>query len=86
MLLGMPVISTYAGGIPSLITDGTDGLLVQDGDPWSLAGAIIDLVRDRELAVRLGQNARERASRRHDPQKVVNDLLFCYQSIIYSTH
>ena len=39
MLLGMPVIATYAGGTPSILSDKNEGLLVQDGDPYALAGS-----------------------------------------------
>lgn len=53
MLLGMPVIASYVGGIPSLIEDKKEGLLVSDGDPYSLAGAIIELFGNRNYAVEL---------------------------------
>lgn len=82
MLLGMPIIATYAGGIPSLITDKIDGILVQDGDPYALAGAIIELINNEPLSFTLGENARKRATIRHDQNKVVEDLLHCYRTIL----
>jgi glycosyltransferase involved in cell wall biosynthesis len=41
LLLGMPVIATHTGGTSSLLKDSESGILIQDGDPRSLAGAII---------------------------------------------
>ena len=82
MVLGMPVIATYAGGTPSILSDKSEGLLVQDGDPYALAGAIIELLRDREFAKSLGVNARKKSLQRNDPKKIVNDVLSIYSSIL----
>jgi glycosyltransferase involved in cell wall biosynthesis len=82
MLLGMPVIATFAGGIPSIIEDKKEGLLVQDGDPYALAGAIIELLKNRSYANELGTNARNRAILRHNSKRIVNKLLEIYESIL----
>jgi glycosyltransferase involved in cell wall biosynthesis len=82
MLLGMPVIGTFAGGIPSILESKKEGLLIQDGDPFSLAGAIIELIENFDYANNLGINARQKALDRHDPEKIVNNLLKIYSSII----
>jgi len=68
MLLGIPIIATYAGGTPSLIHDGLEGILVQDGDPWAMAGAILELANNPEMAITYGRNARNRALIRHNPE------------------
>jgi glycosyltransferase involved in cell wall biosynthesis len=82
MLCGMPVIATNAGGTPSIITDKKEGLLVQDGDPYALAGAIIELKNDGELANSYGENARNKSLIRNDPKKIVSDVLNIYSSIL----
>lgn len=82
MLVGMPCIATFAGGTGSLIKDEEDGLLVQDGDPWALAGAILELYRNPDLRFRLGTKAREMALARHDPKRITIDLLRIYRSVI----
>jgi len=82
MLLGMPAIATYAGGTASLLTDKKEGVLIQDGDPYALTGAIAELIRERDYASGLGANARKRAIRRHDPDKIVNELTHIYSSVI----
>jgi glycosyltransferase involved in cell wall biosynthesis len=85
MLLGMPVIATYAGGTGSMLTDMKEGLLIQDGDPYALGGAILELIKDRDFAKRLGDNARLRALVRNDPQKIVNDILNIYATVVKDT-
>jgi len=53
MAAGRPVVSTTISGIPELITDGDSGLLVEPGDPGSLAAAIRRLLEEPSLAARL---------------------------------
>jgi glycosyltransferase involved in cell wall biosynthesis len=62
MSCGRPVVGSRVGGIPSLVTDGDDGLLVPPGDSRSLANALVEILQDPELAARLGANGRRRAS------------------------
>lgn len=82
MILGMPVIATYAGGIPHILKDGVEGLLVQDGDPYSMTGAITDFIKNRNFANNLAMNGRLRALKRHEPHKIVDDLLNIYSTIV----
>ena len=48
------VVASDVGGIPEVITDGVDGLLVAPGDPAALAAAVTRLLADPELRRRLG--------------------------------
>jgi glycosyltransferase involved in cell wall biosynthesis len=82
MALGVPVISTNVGGINSLITDKIEGILVQEGEPYSLAAAIIELIKDYDYAKLLGKNARDRAIDRHNPSEIVGRLLEIYKAIL----
>ena len=60
---GVPVIGARAGGIPDVIADGCDGLLVRFGDVAGLAQAIRLILGDRALARRLGAAGREKTLR-----------------------
>lgn len=81
MLLGMPVIATNVGGTPSLLTDGKEGVLLQNKDPFALAGAILELYREPKKALSLGQNARKRALIRNDSKKICDDLLNIFEQV-----
>jgi glycosyltransferase involved in cell wall biosynthesis len=61
-LRGRPAIGTRVGGIPDLIEDGVNGLLVPVGEAEALAAAIERLLTDHALAERLGAAARETAA------------------------
>jgi len=52
-----PVIGSRVGGIPDLVQDGVNGLLVEPGDPDVLADALVTVLTDRDLAERLGAGA-----------------------------
>jgi glycosyltransferase involved in cell wall biosynthesis len=82
MMLGMPCIATFAGGTGSIMKDGEEGILVQDGDPWAMAGAILEYQRDRDKGIRFGVNARNRALARHDRDSNVTALINIYKEII----
>jgi glycosyltransferase involved in cell wall biosynthesis len=54
---GRPVVSTRHGGIPEYVANGRSGLLVPEAYPSGFAEAVIRLLRDRDLARRLGADA-----------------------------
>lgn len=54
----VPVVGAQAGGVPAVIDDGADGLLVPFGDVAALAGALRRLLQDRELATAMGRRGR----------------------------
>ena len=51
------VVATRVGGIPDLVQDGKNGLLVEAGDTQALADALVRILTDRALAERLGAGA-----------------------------
>jgi len=82
MILGMPCIATFAGGTGSLIEDGKNGILVQDGDPWAMAGAIIELTKNTQVRISLGREARLTAMKRHNRAQIISDIMDIYTTII----
>ncbi len=60
---GVPVVGARAGGVPDVIRDGQDGMLVPFGAVDSLADTIGLLLRDRPLARTLGEAGQARVSR-----------------------
>lgn len=66
MASGVPTIGTRVGGVPEIITDGEDGLLVAPRDVEALAGAIERLIDEPELAQRLAERGREKIVAKFD--------------------
>lgn len=56
----LPVLATYAGGIPEAITDGVEGWLVPPKDPDALANALIEMIANPDERARRAQNAHQR--------------------------
>ena len=54
---GRGVVASRVGGIPDLVEDGRNGVLVAPGDTSALADALVRVLSDRELAERLGAAA-----------------------------
>lgn len=65
----IPCVTTRITGIPELIRDGVDGLLVTAGDEEELADALLRLVRDPSLRERLGKGGRRRVLEKYDLAK-----------------
>jgi glycosyltransferase involved in cell wall biosynthesis len=81
-LIGMPVIASYTGGIPSLIEDGRTGLFFPTGDAPMLAARIREVLESDDLAAALGCNAHKAAAERHDPGRVVAGVVAAYEEIV----
>ena len=60
MASGLPVIASSVGGVPEVVKDGENGLLVPPGDPRALASAIMRLAGDAEFSKRLAQNGQKK--------------------------
>lgn len=81
MLLGMPIVATNVGGVPSMLIDDEEGILVQEGEPYAFAGAILEMVGDYDRGKEMGRKARIKALKRHNPTDVINNLLDIYKNI-----
>ena len=80
--LGLPIISTHVGGIETLLSNGYDGILIPANDPWRMASEIIKLSKDELMMVEYGRRSMEHAYKRHNPEKILLDLLKCYKDVI----
>ena len=81
-LIGMPVVSSYTGGVPSLIEEGKTGLFFPTGDVPMLASRLEKIFENDGLAERLGYQAHETAITRHDPVTIVGDVVAAYKKIL----
>jgi glycosyltransferase involved in cell wall biosynthesis len=76
-----PVVATRVGGIPDLIDDGEQGLVVEPQDPASFAAAVAQLLRDPERARRMGERGRERRRSEFDIDVMVRRLEALYEEL-----
>lgn len=79
---GVPAVATAVGGIPELVEDGVTGLLVPANDRPALATALERLIRDPNLAARLGTAARRRAEERFSVVQQVDRLLGLWSKLL----
>lgn len=63
MAYGRAIVASRVGGVPEVLEDGVDALLVPPEDPAALAGAVIGMASDPALRSSLGSAARARAQR-----------------------
>lgn len=66
MAAGKPVISTAVGGIPELVTDGVHGLLTPAGCGEQLSKAMMYLIENPDVRIKMGIAAFERANQKFD--------------------
>jgi len=82
MIMGVPSISSFVGGVQDMAVDGEEALFYRDNDPAMLAYQIKRLFDDDVLAKKLSVNARKRALHDHDPQMNVDRMVHIYSGII----
>jgi glycosyltransferase involved in cell wall biosynthesis len=80
---GIPAIAYSIDGVIDAISDGSSGLLVEVGRPEAFATAMKRLALDKELCMRLGKQARERAVREFSSERVTNAWLEFYRSQLH---
>ena len=78
MSYGLATIATPVGGIPRVITDGVDGMLVPVGDSAQLAKQIDKLLENPALKARIGEAARETVIRRFGMDAFAERLAHIY--------
>jgi glycosyltransferase involved in cell wall biosynthesis len=74
MGVGLPVISTYTGGIPEMIENGKNGILFKAGNIDELTNVLEKLANDKNLRINLGRNAWNDVKERFSPEIVLGKL------------
>ncbi|HSE43071.1 MAG TPA: glycosyltransferase family 4 protein [Acidobacteriota bacterium] len=76
------VVATRAGGIVEIVEDGKSGLLAERNNVEALANAILQILDNPDFRLDLVQAGRQRAVEYFSWEKIVNDLLQKYSSIL----
>jgi colanic acid/amylovoran biosynthesis glycosyltransferase len=79
MAMQIPCVTTHITGIPELIRNGVDGLLVAPSDVDGLVDALSQLMDDPALCLRLGTEARKQVSQHYDLTRNVQTLASIFQ-------
>ncbi|MEM2741859.1 MAG: glycosyltransferase family 4 protein, partial [Nitrososphaeria archaeon] len=79
---GTPVVATTVGGIPEIIRNNENGILVPQNDEKKLAEAIDYLLQNKDVRVRLGQNGRKNIVERFSYRSSIKKLLKIYQKML----
>jgi glycosyltransferase involved in cell wall biosynthesis len=80
MACALPVIATRVGGLPDLVTNGENGLLVEAGQPEQLADAMARLANDPALRRAMQQKSYQLMRARFDMEQRVSRLIEIYQA------
>lgn len=81
MAAGLPVVATAVGGIPEIVKDGENGLLVPPGDPHALAVAITRILTDPPQLKKMGSTARESIINKFPTHANISAYEELYQSL-----
>lgn len=78
----LPIVATAVGGVPELLSDGYNALLVQPGDTTAMAKALECLITNPQLAKSLAHAARHRVIEDFSAQAMANAHLSLYERLL----
>ncbi len=78
----VPVVATNVGGIPEIVRDGVNGILVPPGNPGVLAGAIISLLKNRDFAGRMAEEGFRLVKEKFSIKRMVDETRKIYERLV----
>lgn len=82
MLLGVPCVAAYVGGVFDMLKHNEEGFAYQSDAPYMLAYYVCEIFRNNELALEFSKNARRQALETHNREENVKKLLQIYDNIM----
>jgi colanic acid/amylovoran biosynthesis glycosyltransferase len=79
---GLPVVATRHSGFPEQVMDDKNGFLAEEGDPNSIADAIVKFFEVKADWPKMGHAAREHALRYYDQKTLIDEQLRHYRELI----
>lgn len=81
MARGLPVVASSVGGVPGIVRDGVDGILVPPGDDQALRRALARMAGDADLRRSMGDHARARIAEHFTTRGCVERLVEVYEAV-----
>lgn len=78
----IPIVATKVGGIPSILENGKQGIVINPADPEALAEAICSIDSNPHMAREMGENARDTALTKYSSQRMAKEYLQVYESVL----
>lgn len=78
-LAALPVVASNVGGIPEIITDGEQGLLVKRANVEALSGALIKLISEPALRTQFGNKLKEKILRDFTKERMIEKTFALYR-------
>jgi glycosyltransferase involved in cell wall biosynthesis len=82
LFLGRPVVATRAGGIPEIVDDGVDGILVSPAEPQALEDAVVRLLTDDALRKSMGHKGRKKVAKRFRFDRMMGEYETLYDHLL----
>lgn len=82
MAAGKPVIATNAGGVPDIIENGVNGILVSPRNPQGLADGVLKVLNDPELGRKLGDAGRKTVKQKFSLERQMREIEKLYENIL----
>ena len=84
MSMKVPVVSSRMAGVPEVVIDGETGFMTDIGNVEQFADAIFELSKDKELMLKMGDNARELMEEKFDKKVQFAQFLDYFKSLVNS--
>jgi glycosyltransferase involved in cell wall biosynthesis len=82
MAAGLPTIASRVGGNPELVEDGVTGLLVRPEDSGAIACALLRLLRDPELSLKMAESGRKVAVENYSFERLIREVDALYTELL----
>lgn len=79
---GLPIVATQVGGIPDLVIDGVNGFLISPKNPELLAQAMIKILKNNELAKKMGELGKRGALQKFGAKQMIGKIEFLYDMLL----
>ena len=81
-IYGIPTIISLKDKIEDVVTDGFNGLIVEEKSPDQIADAVLKLYKDHDLRIQMGKNSRVRFMKNNDSKNSGNAVYKVYTEIM----